>query len=211
MTTHYFEYRIELSDSERGEIAHILSRLWQRLHGVLSTEKLNSVGVSLPEMRSHFAGRILRLHSDEATLLGVAENAGLVNALEIFPLVVGGVSAVPAYHDVACFKRFRTPEKLTDAWIIRTEERWIKRAEKRGESITTQQLLERRKALKEKGKQPFIDPESGDIEFFLKMRSQSTQQRFSLNVIKRSVEVAVPGQFSFYGLAMNESTVPIFE
>lgn len=211
MTTHYFEYRIELDESDRGEIAHVLSRLWQRVHGVLSSEGLNCVGVSLPEMQSHFSGRVLRLHSDEAVLAQVAGNSGLLNALEILPLVAGNIAITPSHHTFACFKRFRAIEQRTDAWVLRTEERWIKRAEKRGEIVSAQQLLDRRKALKEKRKQPAIDPESSDIEFFLKMRSQSTQQGFSLNVMRRKTELPSSGKFSFYGLSVGGATVPYFE
>ncbi len=214
MTSHYMDYRVEVPDGDRGEASHLLARLWQRLHGVLAAGDIQQVGVSLPAMRAQYPGAVLRLHSDAATLQQVADNTGLRQLLEGGGWVAGGIYPVPAHCAYRCFRRERKAEKQTDAWAMRSEERWLKRKAERGESLDPAELLQRRKRLKVRE-----ENNRGAAAVYVKLRSRSTHQGFSLQIEATTADSAQLGRFSHYGLAVSEdegktpgkATVPWFE
>jgi CRISPR-associated endoribonuclease Cas6/Csy4 subtype I-F len=200
MTTHYLDYRVAEPEAGSGEISHLLARLWQRLHGVLASQDIRRVGVSLPAMGARHPGHTLRLHSDADTLAGLAGNPGMLQLVEGGGLLQGSVQPAPEHCGYGCFRRSRAAEKQSAAWLLRTEERWIRRQRERGNLLTADDVLQRRKALQARA--------SDTDGVYLKLLSRSTHQGFSLRVQAQPVAQPQLGTFTHYGLGVGGATVP---
>jgi CRISPR-associated endoribonuclease Cas6/Csy4 subtype I-F len=212
MTSHYLDFRIDVPEAESGETSHLLGRLWQRVHGVLAGQNIQHVGISLPALRSHHPGNVLRLHSDETTLQQIGLNEGIGQLVEGGGILMNAVLPIPAYCQYRRYIRSRSPEKYSDAWLLRSEARLLKHLEETGGQLDVSKLLGRRKRLQERVAQR----KEGD-GVYIKLQSGSTRQRFSLMIRIEKVAAAQLGVFSHYGLAISrdgktapEAAVPWF-
>lgn len=211
MTTHYVDYTVALPAVQSGEIGHLLGRLWQRLHGILAAQAIHNLGVSLPQLHAKHPGSVLRLHSDADTLRQVIEQGALQQLVEVSDIHVGAILPVPTGCAYRAYSRNRHPEKYRDAWILRSEVRWLQRLEKSGKTISASELLERRKNLQERA--AHAKP-SGEV--YIRLQSHSTHQTFSLLIEVSGVVKPCEGRFSHYGLAVTNddgdqlATVPFW-
>jgi len=213
MTSHYLDFRIDVPEVESGEISHLLGRLWQRLHGVLAGQNIRRVGISLPALRPHHPGNVLRLHSDETTLQQIALNEGIGQLVEGGGILVNAVLPIPSYCQYRRYTRSRSPEKYSDAWLLRSEARLLKHLDETGGQLDVSKLLGRRKRLQERAAQTKCEGDG----VYIKLQSGSTHQRFSLMICVEKVATAQLGVFSHYGLAVSrdgkaapEAAVPWF-
>lgn len=180
--------------------------------GVASgTERL---AVALPGL-AHVTWRKDGRPADLAACLGHVRVFGSQDALAAFAeraevdrLVQAGMIRTPRVREVepeavlgyAVYRRERRHEATTDAAILRTEARYQRRAEARGETRDSIAMIRKRRcdagalARSKRREAPPV---------YLAMQSGSTGQRFSLSIARR--EVAAPDNASavpdVYGLA----------
>jgi CRISPR-associated endoribonuclease Cas6/Csy4 subtype I-F len=217
MNSHYLDYIIHLPDEERGETSHVLARLWQRIHGILSAQDLHTVGVSLPQMQQKFVGRCLRLHGSAQDLSRFHQNQGLRQLETLSPIQAMTIQATPERHQHCYFRRVRYPEKQTLSWMLRDEQRWLEHQAVHHRSIDPALLLQRRQTRLEKLQTMQQEQrKAADAVIYLRFYSRTTQRQFSLIVQQQIVPTAKQGLYSHYGLAQKSledkkmTTIPWF-
>lgn len=74
MISNYIDIKLEQSD----KTPHFVNKLFTRIHGFISDNKLNNIAVYFPEIHSRGLGSTVRVFSDKQTLKLLIENPGVL-------------------------------------------------------------------------------------------------------------------------------------
>ncbi len=202
MTTHYFDCKI-IQTTDAPET--VLGKLYNNIHGILASQKITHVGISLPEINKK-PGQTIRLFADKETLESIKGNRGINFYQEAGAIIVTDTKPVPAKYKLAVFHRDRFSGKSTGLYALKSELKLLKHLAKKGVKLDEKELAGRRKIIlaRQKNSLPYI-----------LMQSKSTRRTFSLFIKKEIVDsqkAKVMGTFNYYGLSTKENPValPVF-
>lgn len=188
MTSHYVDIRV-VPDPETT-VPQLMGALYGRLHLALVENKPNPVGVSFPgySRNPKGVGAVLRLHGNEADLLGLMQQDWLKGMRDHVRLTDIQPAPVNAQYRTVSRKQFKT-----SADRLRR-----RRMRRKGETVEEAQAAIPR-TVERKPDLPYIH-----------VKSHSTKQSFCLFVALGSKrEAPSEGAFNSYGFS-NEVTIPWF-
>lgn len=127
------EHYVEFSARPFADDLHfIINKLFNRLHGIISKEKLN-LGLAFPRMTSRSPGNSIRIFGKLEELKATRENPGIQNLSNRGFIDMSGIERVPTNAEPVVYVRIRSPEKLTATGVDRKIKRLKRRAMERGE------------------------------------------------------------------------------
>ena len=200
MTTHYFECKVEPSESNPE---FVLSRTFQTIHDYLGAGKETGIGISFPDMTETHPGLTIRIYGDQKKLSGLHKDMGLQRLYQSGGIDISEIQVTPSTDTWEVYTRARTDEKSTALYAYKDELRFVKHLAKKGIEIDETKLKARRKRIlaRQNKQQPFFQ-----------LTSASTGQAFMMYINKK--DFAGPGEkvFNAYGLSTHEnlSGVPVF-
>ena len=224
-------YFIDCKAVQRAEAAHLVGLLFHAAHGFISRHGLDSVALAWPaakferdveledeeekekhgdkklcRIRHPHPGGTLRVFApEEAILRSLAEWEGVDRLVEARAVLLTGIRRVPEQPEGWChWRRTRAPERDTDAYILRTEERFLRRQLLSGIAPEEAEKRAEHRRLALLARQP--DKRSA---LFLSVRSKSTACRLSLFIERVDAPAPLDGVFNRYGLS-SVATVPVF-
>lgn len=132
MIEHYIEFSACPFD---GDLHFIMNKLFNRLHGIISKEKLN-LGLAFPHMSSRSPGKTVRVFGKLDELEIVKKNAGIENLISRGFVEISAIKQIPENAEPVGYNRIRNPEKVTATGISRKMKRLRLRTIARGEEWT---------------------------------------------------------------------------
>ena len=127
------ENYLEFKAHPFGDDVHfIINKLFNRLHGIISREKLN-LGVSFPKMSLGSPGDTLRVFGTVDDLKVVSGNDGIKHLIGRRFIGMSQIKNIPNNSKEVAYIRVRNPEKITASAVKRKMKRLQKRAAARGE------------------------------------------------------------------------------
>jgi CRISPR-associated endoribonuclease Cas6/Csy4 subtype I-F len=223
-------YYLDCKVVERQEAAHLLGLLFHAAHGFIARNGLNSLALDWPEAKfgpdieaedeeerqsgererrrvrhPHPGGKLRLFAPDEALLRAFAQWEGVARLTQARAVLLTGVRPVPEEpQGWRVWRRARASERQTGAYILRTEERFLRRMAGRGidPALAERYAEDRRRALLARA------PEARE-SLFLRVRSKSTGQRLSFFIERQEASAPQEGAFDAYGLS-GFATTPEF-
>lgn len=114
------------------DLHFIINKLFNRIHGVISKEKLN-LGLSFPTMTSGSPGDTLRVFGKIDDLKAVTANEGIQHLVDRRFVGMSHIMKIPDDSAEVAYIRVRKSEKITASAVKRKIRRLQKRAMARGE------------------------------------------------------------------------------
>ena len=170
--------------------AHILEKLFGKIHLSLVELRCSDIGISFPKMdeKRPSLGPVLRLHGPEPSLRALMGKAGIAAMRDYVRL--GDILTVPLRTSFRLIRRVQTQSSV---------ERLRRRLAKR-HNLNPAEAAERiPESAAQKSNLPFI-----------RVRSASSGQIFNLFISQgKDLEAPSPGVFNAYGLS-SQATIPWF-
>lgn len=217
-------YYLDCEIAERQNAAYLLGLLFQAAHGFIVGRRVDSLALDWPEARfdddlaaddggnrprrvrhPHPGGKLRVFAPDAALLQAFARWEGIVRLSRTGAVRVSEIRPAPEEpQGWRVWRRARSPERRTDAFVLRTEARFLRRLARRGvpPEEAASRAEARRLALAARA------AETGQA-LFLRVRSQSTGQRLSFFIECHAVSAPREGRFNAYGLS-SCATTPAF-
>lgn len=193
---HYVEFKGDAGELSPGDLAHLLSRLVDAVHRInRSLSPDQRLTLAFPRARSGksaFIGDVVRVFGKEARLREFVASVPVRQICVPGGLTQKRIRPVPDHHEWEIFSRDRREQKATFGFLLRSERRFIRKFQERhGRMPSDAELEQRRNSIRRE--------ESGLP--FVRLRSSSTGQRFSLFIRRQKCDRPQPGQPNVYGLA----------
>lgn len=196
--SHYVDVHIITPASETG---WMMGKVMRQLHGYLSANEINTIGVAFPELKNNHPGNQFRLFGEQTTLARLIKDANLLFLQESGGIKLSQSLDTPKVNTFVTYTRSQRADRGSQRGLIKRQERFIKHLKNKG--IEPDQAILKARALR-------WQKEYQAERAFLLLGSKSTGQRFQLCIQQTLSSKPVEGYFSRYGLSKKGATLPYF-
>ncbi|MCX4030211.1 type I-F CRISPR-associated endoribonuclease Cas6/Csy4 [Endozoicomonas sp. SM1973] len=196
--SHYVDVDIITPANETG---WMMGKVMRQLHGYLSANEINTIGVAFPELKNNHPGNQLRIFGDQTALARLIKGSNL-----LFLQESGGIKLIqclntPEVNTFVSYRRSQRADRGSPKGLKKGQERFIQYLKNKG--IEPDQTILKARAHR-------WHKEYQAERAFLSIGSKSTGQQFQLCIQQTLSSKPTEGYFSSYGLSKSGTTLPYF-